>query len=101
MTQNIRLMGLLKLVAGSLVFAAIVSYFMSHGLPTGSPFKIIGPAIPGAFALVGLVEMTVGMPITEVSSAWDELAGWQRGILGTLVVVLAFVLMMAGVALFA
>jgi hypothetical protein len=23
---------------------------MSHGLGTGSPFKIIGPAIPGAFA---------------------------------------------------
>ena len=62
MTQNIRLMGLLKFLAGSLVFAAIVNYFMGHGLPTGSPFKIIGPAIPGAFALVGLVEMTVGTP---------------------------------------
>ena len=101
MTQNIRLMGLLKFLAGSLVFAAIVNYFRGHGLPTGSPFKIIGPAIPGAFALVGLVEMTVGTPISEVSSSWDALAGWQRGILGVLVVVLAFVLMMAGVVLFA
>lgn len=101
MTKNIRWIGLLKLLGGALVFALILSYFMSHGLGTGNPFKIIGPAIPGAFALTGLVEMTVGMPITEVSSAWDELAGWQRGVLGILVVVLAFVLMMAGVALFA
>jgi hypothetical protein len=101
MTQNIRSIGLLKFVAGSLVFAAIVNYFMSHGLGTGNPFKIIGPAIPGAFALTGLVEMTAGVPITEVSSAWDALAGWQRGVLGILVVALAFVLMMAAVVLFA
>jgi len=100
-TRNIRLIGLLKLVAGAFVFAVILTYFMSHGLGTGNPFKIIGPAIPGAFALVGLVEMTIGVPITEVSSAWEALAGWQRGILGILVVALAFVLMMAAVVLFA
>ena len=45
--------------------------------------------------------MTAGVPILDVSSAWHALAGWQRGILGLVVVVLAFVLMMAGVVLFA
>ena len=102
MTENVRLMGGLKLLGGALVFAAILAYLMQHGLEPGrTPFKIIGPAIPGAFALVGLVEVVTGMHVTEVASAWDALAGWQRGILGTLVVVIAFVLMMGGVALFA
>jgi hypothetical protein len=101
MTNNIRLMGLFKLVAGSLVFVIVATYFMSHGLTASNPVKIIGFAAPGAFALVGLVEVTTGMPLTQVSSAWDALAGWQRGVLGILIVALAFVLMMAGIALFA
>jgi len=101
-TDNVRLMGGLKLLGGALVFAAILAYFMHAGLEPGSnPFKIIGPAIPGAFALVGLVEVVTGLHVTEVASAWDALAGWQRGILGTMIVVVAFVLMMAGVVLFA
>ena len=41
------------------------------------------------------------MPISKVASGWDALAGWQRGVLGTLVVALAFILMMVGVVLFA
>ncbi len=95
-------MGLLKLLGGALVFAGILAYFMQRGLKAGgNPFMIIGPAIPGAFALVGLVELVTGLHITEVASAWDGLAGWQRGILGTLVVALAFVLIMTGVVLFA
>jgi AcrR family transcriptional regulator len=53
------------------------------------------------FARVGLVEVTTGVPVTEVSSAWDALAGWQRGVLGILIVALAFALMMVGIALFA
>ena len=62
--SNMRLKGLLKLLGGALVFAVILAYFMRAGLTPGrSPFKIIGPAIPGAFALVGLVELVTGMPI--------------------------------------
>jgi hypothetical protein len=44
---------------------------------------------------------SAGMPVTEVASAWDALAGWQRGILGTRAVALAFVVMMIGVVLLA
>jgi hypothetical protein len=100
--QNIRMMGLLKLAVGGLIFVAIAKFFMRHGLPVGTnPFRIIIPAIPGAFALSGLVEFVTGTPITRVASHWDALAGWQRGVLGLLVVALAFVLMMVGVVLFA
>ena len=102
MSNNVRLMGLVKLLGGALIFAVILRYFMQHGLKAGAnPFKIIGPALPGAFALVGLVELCTGMRVTEVASGWNALAGWQRGILGTLVVAVAFVLMMLGVVLFA
>ena len=100
--KNVRLSGLLKLVAGGIVFTCIAAYFMNHGLKSGrSPFWIIIPAIPGAFALMGLIEVLTGLPASQVASAWDSLAGWQRGILGTLIVALAFVLMMAGIVLFA
>jgi hypothetical protein len=53
------------------------------------------------FALVGLVEVVSGAPVSKVASAWDASAGWQRGVLGILVVALAFILMMIGVVLFA
>jgi hypothetical protein len=95
-------MGLVKLLGGALVFAMILSYFKQHGLKAGTnPLKIIGPALPGAFALVGLVELCTGMHVAEVASAWNALAGWQRGILGIFIVAVAFVLMMLGVVLFA
>jgi hypothetical protein len=41
-----------------------------------------GWGVPGAFALVGLLQLVSGVPFTELSSRWNSLAGWQRGILG-------------------
>ena len=41
------------------------------------------------------------MRFQDISGAWDSLAGWQRGVLGTLVVIVAFILMMVGIAVFA
>ena len=102
MTQNIRSIGFVKLAVGAVIFAGVASYFMRHGLRAGdNPFKMIIYAMPGCFALVGLVEFVSGMPISKVASGWDALAGWQRGVLGILVVALAFILMMVGVVLFA
>jgi hypothetical protein len=102
LTQNIRLIGFLKLAVGALIFAGVAHYFMRHGLSPGrNPFRLITPAMPGCFALVGLVELVTGVPLSKVASAWDVLAGWQRGILGILVIALAFILMMVGVVLFA
>jgi hypothetical protein len=102
LTQNIRSIWFLKLAVGALIFAGVAHYFMRHGLRAGlNPFLIIIPAMPGCFALLGLVELVTGVPSSKVASAWDALAGWQRGVLGILVVALAFILMMIGVVLFA
>jgi hypothetical protein len=101
LTQAIRLIGFVKLAVGAVIFALITRYIMRHGFPDGGPFKLIGPAMPGCFALIGLVELTTGIPISKVASGWDALEGWQRGVLGTLVVAFAFILMMIGIVLFA
>ena len=46
-----------------------------------------GWGIPGAFALVGLLQLVSGVPFSELSTRWDSLAGWQRGFLGVAIVV--------------
>ncbi len=56
-------------------------------------FAMIPLALPGAWALMGLLEVVTGVPFTQVAQKWDELAGWQRGVLGVLVVIVAFVVM--------
>ncbi|NNE19419.1 MAG: hypothetical protein HKN10_13165 [Myxococcales bacterium] len=51
---------------------------------------LIPLALPGAYALVGLLELLTGSSFSELSRRWDALRGWQRGVLGTVVVIVAF-----------
>jgi hypothetical protein len=50
-------------------------------------WQIIGYGwfIPGALFLKGLVQFASGVPFLELSSKWDALEGWQRGVLGTVI----------------
>ncbi|MEM9731180.1 MAG: hypothetical protein AAF997_21580 [Myxococcota bacterium] len=50
-------------------------------------------ALPGAYALVGTLELATGSPFRDLSQRWDELRGWQRGALGTFVVVIALLIL--------
>lgn len=52
-------------------------------------------AIPGGFALAGLVQAITGVSFSTLAAKWKSLAGWQRGILGVFIAVLAFALAMA------
>lgn len=45
--------------------------------------------IPGAFFLAGLIQLVSGVPFAELAERWDSLHGWQRGVLGTLIVLLS------------
>jgi hypothetical protein len=98
--NEIRKAGLKQLVTAgvvALLIGALMFLLKDHG---GSVVGI-GWAIPAAFALTGLIQLVSGIPFLELSGRWDSLKGWQRGILGTLIVSFAVALMMlcfAGVA---
>lgn len=83
-----------------LIIFLLIDYFK---LENSSIVKqeIIPLAVPGAYALIGLLEIITGTPFLEISKKWDSLAGWQRGILGIIVVILFFLLFMFGVIAFA
>ena len=100
--MDIRMMGAVKAVGGLLgsfiLYAVLSSIFSAQNLHT---FSMIAIATPAAYGLAGLLEFVTGMPFFQIASKWDELAGWQRGILGLVIVVLAFVLIILGMSMFA
>jgi hypothetical protein len=54
------------------------------------------PAIP---FLAGLAVYVTGRPFRELAAAWDELQGWQRGVLGLLIVLVAAAVIVGGVGI--
>jgi len=58
------------------------------------------PGFPGVLALIGLVELTSGIPISRLSNAWDGLPGWQRGVIGILILIAFAALLFTGMYLF-
>lgn len=66
------------ILLGNLVFGAGNWHFIGYGF-----------AIPGAAALVGLIQVVSGVPFGELAIRWESLAGWQRGVLGLIIVLLA------------
>ncbi|HSI10543.1 MAG TPA: hypothetical protein VK961_00805 [Chthoniobacter sp.] len=64
-----------------------------------TPPGMIPFALPGAFALQGLIELISGVPFLDLAGRWDELKGWQRGLLGTIIVLVAMVVIVGGVGL--
>jgi hypothetical protein len=85
-------------VAGALTVAVgfVAMYATNHGWQIHG----YGWGVPGAFALAGLVQVVSGVPFSELSSKWDGLEGWQRGVLGTLIFVTAVGLIFVGIFIF-
>ncbi len=93
--NEIRKAGLKHLVTAgaiALLIEAVMFWLKDHGWSIAG----IGWAIPAALALTGLIQLVSGVPFLELSNRWDSLKGWQRGILGTLIVIVAVALMMLG-----
>jgi hypothetical protein len=55
----------------------------------GNPFMLIPAGVPFAYFCIGVIELFTGRPFQELADAWMGLKGWQRGVIGTLIVVLA------------
>ena len=93
--MGIRSAGAIKVALGTAAAVAVgifVAWLRGKGY-SPNMFAMIPLALPGAWALMGLLEVVTGVPFTQVAQKWDELAGWQRGVLGVLVVIVAFVVM--------
>jgi hypothetical protein len=86
---SVRRRGLFRFLIWLAVFAAVMTvpifvlpYFDFQVTPIGMiPF-----ALPGAYALSGLIEFITGVTFLECARRWDDLKGWQRGIFGTFIV---------------
>jgi len=91
-----------KFFIGSFTCIVIFILFVDFSLEKSFIVKqfIIPLAVPGAFALMGLLEIITGIPFKEMSGKWDNLKGWQRGILGTGVAILTFIILSYAIVLF-
>lgn len=100
--MTVRLDGAKKIalgIVGSVLAWYLVAWIRQKGY-TPNAFAMIPLATPAAWGLAGLLEVVTGLPFTGIAQKWDDLAGWQRGVLGLLVVALAFVVMMGAIVLF-
>ena len=83
-TDSARRRGLLRFsigLASVLIVYAVFRWLLPYfGLePTTRGYKLV--AIPGALALLGLIEAITGIPYGEMARRWEHLKGWQRGII--------------------
>lgn len=101
--EEVRGKGLLKLIGGGIISLLIWMWISAGNQPStqGGVFKLILLAIPFVVATMGFVETFTGIPFSRFGDAWDELQGWQRGVLGVLVVILSFIVIMGLVMLLA
>ena len=89
---SVRRQGLRRLLTGLGVFAAgltiplfILPMFHRQLAPPG----MILFALPGAYAVSGLIELITGVRFVEFARRWDELKAWQRGVIGASIVLAA------------
>ena len=100
-SSQIRKRGLKFLAAGGGLFALVV--FLLLWLSTHAHsihFPIIGASLPLALALIGSIELITGAPFQRLADSWMRLRGWQRGVLGTLIVLTSLAIIMCLVTFF-
>ena len=101
MSTSIRKNGSVKIALGTIAFLVIsffVYWLQTEGYsPNG--FALIGLGAPIAWGLVGLLEVVMNRPFSEMEEWWNALKGWQRGLIGISVVIIAFTLLIGAMAL--
>jgi hypothetical protein len=58
---------------------------------------LIACGISVAVFLAGLIELATNRPISELADGWEDLEGWQRGLFGTVIVIVFIALLMTGI----
>lgn len=92
-----------KLAIGSLVCLLVFSFIYFNNYENSLIFKssIFYLSVPVAYALIGLLEIISGVPFTDLAKNWDSISGWQRGVLGVIIVFLVLAAFTIGVLTFA
>ncbi len=99
---EVRFYGLLKLVGGLLLYAAVWIYVYRQGGfsdSRGGTFYIIVMGAPGALALLGLLEVVTGRSFRGLAVRWDQLEPWKRGVFGSIIVIAAATVIFGGLLL--
>jgi hypothetical protein len=93
------------LVSGPIAVAALLAapfastWLASHGLEFAKgPWLLLLAATPLVPFLLALASWLSGRSRAELEADWNGLAGWQRGVLGTLIVLAAAAVILGGVA---
>jgi hypothetical protein len=97
-TISVRAKALKRLIISTCICAPVIGYMMwmaSRGWEFFGP----GMGIPLLPILFFLTELITGIEFGELAGKWDDLRGWQRGVLGTVIVAIAggAIVMTAGI----
>jgi len=79
----------LKIIAFGVVAAVAWTGFVMFLAERGRQLWGPGLGVPAVPLLAGLVELVSGRTFDDLAQHWDELKGWQRGILGLVIVTIA------------
>jgi hypothetical protein len=87
--SEVRRRALIGIAVSSMIAAAFVAF---RSWESARGVRWIGPAeaLPFVPFVYYLTELIMGQPVPVLARKWDALAGWQRGVLGTLVAIVAF-----------
>lgn len=105
MGRGDRTRGLIMLVGcvvAAAAWAGVLALLKQHEVVENPRvFRLLGFPLAGAaiVALVGLAKLVLGRSLREIGRGWDELAGWQRGMVGLLVVAIAVAVIVTAVGL--
>jgi hypothetical protein len=100
-SSQIRKRGLKFLAFGGGLFALVVILLLWLSAHAHSiHFPLVGASLPLALALIGSVELITGAPFQRLADSWMRLRGWQRGVLGTLIVLTSLAIIMCLVTFF-
>ena len=100
-SSQIRKRGLkLLIIAGSLFAANLVLLLWLSAHAYSVHFPVVGMSLPLAFSLIGSIELVTGSPFQRLADSWMSLRGWQRGVLGTLIVFASLAIILCVVTFF-
>jgi hypothetical protein len=85
-------------IGGCILFGALFAGISAFGYMPGNPFMLIPAAMPFVYFCIGFIELITGRPYQQLADAWMSLKGWQRGVIGTFIVMVGGVIIIFVVA---